>query len=122
MSTTTKHLGNTGEQFVAETLQQQGFTIAAHNYQKQAGEIDVIACKKDLVVFVEVKTRTSFFCDTGKIITPTKQKKIATVAKHFLATHTQYEDKNYRFDVAFVQKKENTFDLTYIPDAFQAHE
>ena len=46
------YLGKEGEETVARKLAQEGFTILARNYRKQDGEIDLIASKKDLLVFV----------------------------------------------------------------------
>jgi putative endonuclease len=49
-------LGNAGEQFVAHFLQNKSFKILAQNYRTKLGEIDLIAQKDELIVFVEVNT------------------------------------------------------------------
>jgi len=46
-----KKLGNAGEDLVARALEQQGFVIEHRNYRKRYGEIDLIASKKELLVF-----------------------------------------------------------------------
>lgn len=52
--------GKQGEQIALEYLQQKGWTIAARNYRSGKGEIDLIAwANPELLVFIEVKTRTS---------------------------------------------------------------
>lgn len=112
-----KQLGLDAETFVAQKLTAQGFTILERNYKKMFGEIDLIARKKDLFVFVEVKMRTRAQFDPTLVIIPSKQKKIIMVAKEFIATH-DIHDKLCRFDVAIVQPNGNDFELCYIPNAF----
>ncbi len=114
---TRKILGDNGEQFVSDHLSQQGYTIISRNYRKRFGEIDIIAHKKDILAFVEVKTRSYHFIDPVEIITQSKQQKIIAVAKQFIAEHN-YTDMVYRFDVAFIEHKKNSLHLEYLENAF----
>ena len=52
----TKQIGNLGEAVACEYLKRHGHTIAAKNYVKKTGEIDVIALEGETLHFVEVKT------------------------------------------------------------------
>jgi len=116
--------GNEGEKFVAQALEKQGFTIEQRNYQWRMGEIDLIARKKQLLVFVEVKTRTKKYADfdLSMVITPSKQHKIIATAQHYLALH-DLQDVGARFDVALIEPDtQGNPHLTYIPDAFQCNE
>jgi len=106
-------LGNAGEDHVARELEQQGFTIEHRNYRKRYGEIDVIASKKDLLVFVEVKRRKKAYFHLGELITWSKQRKIVMVAKEYIARY-DHADKVCRFDVALIEGDT----LTYLPNAF----
>jgi putative endonuclease len=110
-------LGKQGEDMVVAYLLQEGFTILERNYRKQYGEIDIIACNKEYLVFVEVKMRRSCRFDFSCVVTPKKQQKIAFVARHYLARHT-YAYKVYRFDVALVEGIGTAAKITYIPQAF----
>ncbi len=110
-------LGNYGEQLVAQHLQADGFTILEKNYRQRCGEIDLIAYKKDLLVFVEVKLRRSHYFDLSHVITHSKQQKIITTAKTYLA-RTDHDDKACRFDVALVECIDGAPKITYIPQAF----
>lgn len=111
-------VGKKGEEYVAAILTHQGFTILERNYRKRYGEIDIIALKEDLLVFVEVRSRRHAF-EGMNIILPNKQRKIMLVAREFLARNNQkYADKNCRFDVAFVTKADAKPDMLYIPGAF----
>lgn len=110
----TKLLGNAGETSVIHILEKKGFRILARNYTIRAGEIDIIATKDNLIVFVEVKTRTHITFALSQVITPSKQRKIIVTAKHFLLSNSSY-DKVCRFDVALVEGQ----NIQYIPNAFQ---
>ena len=50
--------GTLGEQMAARYLREKGYLVCAANYSYGSGEIDIIAEKKKLMCFVEVKTRT----------------------------------------------------------------
>ena len=52
----TKVIGDLGETIAVQYLQQRGFTILDTNYWHKWGEIDIIAEKRLMVHFVEVKT------------------------------------------------------------------
>ena len=54
-------LGNKGEDIAADHLKKSGFKILFRNWKWGKHEIDIIAEKDDMVVFVEVKTRTDDF-------------------------------------------------------------
>jgi putative endonuclease len=110
-------LGYQAEKKVVQYLQQHGFTIVAHNYRLQGGEIDIIAMDKSVVAFVEVKMRQQDYFDLGAVITPSKQRKIIATAKNYIALHEHY-DKAYRFDVALLQGTDDNLELIYIPNAF----
>jgi len=48
-----------GENIACEFLKKKGYKIIERNFRKGYGEIDIIALKDNILVFVEVKTRTS---------------------------------------------------------------
>lgn len=108
-------LGAAGETKVVNYLVQDGFVIIERNYHVRGGEIDIIAQKKELLIFVEVKTRATPTYALSEVITRSKQKKIIFTAKHFLVTH-QYKNHVYRFDIALVEGTDLL--ITYIPNAF----
>lgn len=111
------HLGKEAEEKVAESLRQQGFKIVEYNYRKRMGEIDLIATKASLVVFVEVKMRQHQYFDLSDVITPRKQRKIISVAKEYI-TRKGTENQSYRFDVALLQGTPQGLDVQYITNAF----
>jgi putative endonuclease len=111
--------GKEGELLVAQHLQKKGYTIIATNYRKRFGEVDLIAQKEDTIAFVEVKWRHDPLIDPAELISPSKQKKIISIAKEFLSKHTDL-DKVYRFDVALIEETYNSLNLQYISNAFNA--
>jgi putative endonuclease len=52
-----QHLGRLGEQLAAEHLERLGCAIVCRNHRTRYGEIDLIACDGDTLIFCEVKTR-----------------------------------------------------------------
>jgi putative endonuclease len=111
------NLGTHGEQLVQAKLVKDGFTILQKNMRIQGGEIDLIAQKDDLLICVEVKTRTCNANDMAELITPWQQQRIIRAAKQFI-TSRRLDMITCRFDVALIAI-EPTVTLTYIADAFQ---
>ena len=113
-----KSLGNAGELFVVQHLQKLGFTICSQNYRKFFGEIDIIACKKNLYIFVEVKTRKSDAMAMGQLFSSSKQQKVIKTAQTFIAENQLDRHNVCRFDVALVLQNGITFSMEYIENAF----
>lgn len=57
-----------GEKIARDYLLKKGYKIIDRNFRKGYGEIDIIAIKNNILVFVEVKTRT-----TNQFGTPLEQ-------------------------------------------------
>ncbi|MGZ6251057.1 MAG: YraN family protein [Candidatus Chromulinivorax sp.] len=117
MQSDTKKLGNQGELFVVQYLQQHGFTLHCQNYRQFFGEIDVIAYKKSLYLFVEVKTRKTHSSLMGQLISKSKQEKIIKTAQYFIAEQ-KLSNITARFDVALLIQEQNNFHIDYIENAF----
>lgn len=119
--TIAQRLGSAGEYAVGRWLEQQQFSVLAYNYRTMGGEVDVIAQKNDIIAFVEVKVRTHDYFNSSQVIIPSKQKKIIKTAQHFCMCH-RIENKVIRFDVALLKPIENSFEITYISNAFTHHD
>jgi putative endonuclease len=81
-------------------LQCAGYSVIARNYRPAGGEseIDIVARRGDLVIFVEVKTRSnSEFGSPDRAIGQQKQKNIARAARRF-AARGGIEWNQIRFD------------------------
>ncbi len=56
IQTAKQKIGKIGEDLAAKYLKRKGYKIIQRNYREKWGEIDIIAQKKNDLVFVEVKT------------------------------------------------------------------
>jgi putative endonuclease len=94
-----KAIGEYGEKLAAEYLLNKKYKILETNKRfSRACEIDIIALEKDMLVFVEVKTRSSEYCGSGfEAITKTKYKNIQTGLFTYLQENPKY--KKFRIDV-----------------------
>ncbi len=116
-----RQLGSEGEQLVGRYLEEQQFSIAAYNYALRWGEIDIIAVRGELLIFVEVKLRQRHYFHLSEVVGRDKQKKIIKTARAYIA-YQRLQDRVYRFDVALLEKQESNYTLTYIANAFTAAE
>lgn len=114
-------LGLKGENMAVDYLQQNGYCILERNWTNRGRkEIDIIAIKDDVVVFVEVKTRK-----VGSATTPLsavdgrKQHRICLAADSYLKTLRI--DYFYRFDIICIIYDENASRIEHIEDAFRPH-
>ena len=114
-------LGCWGEKQAAKFLKGLGCRILEQNFVSPVGEIDLIALDGEELVFVEVKTRTA--ADFGgplPAVNAAKRRKIAQVAKSYLARRRSTE-LPCRFDVVGVtQKLDGGCEIEHIRDAFTA--
>jgi putative endonuclease len=110
-------LGRAGEDLAARMYLDDGFEVA-RNYRCSYGEMDVIASRPGLVVFCEVKTRsTSFFGLPAEAVGHAKQARLRRIAAHWLAEHRPGRVE-IRFDVVSVIVTDQGTELTHIPSAF----
>ncbi len=95
--------GSRGEQLAREHLRQAGYEILETNFRSRYGELDVIARRDHVVVFVEVKARLNRgYGEPFEAVTPRKQRRIRRMALAWLMqrrNHPAYGDCDYRFDV-----------------------
>ncbi|WP_310481386.1 YraN family protein [Chamaesiphon sp. VAR_48_metabat_403] len=102
--------GKLGEEVVAQWISERGGKILARRWRWQRGEIDLIAIDRDILLFIEVKTRNRSNLDADGLlaITPQKQAKIVSTAQLFLVKHPHLADYPCRFDVAIVRHQAPT--------------
>lgn len=122
MSNERSQLGKRGESIVAHVLQRKGFHICEQNYKTRFGEIDIIACKLDMVIFVEVKMRTSHHFNLSHVVDYSKQRKIIKTALTYIWS-SKIAGMIYRFDVALLElSSDKRYTMNYIANAFTAPE
>lgn len=118
--TSRQRLGAAGEQAAAELLLKSGYRIVAKNHRCQRGEVDLIAERGDLLVFVEVRTRaTAAFGGPEETVSLAKRRRVLAAARDFLARRRGPE-RGARFDVVAVVDGPRGPQLTHFENAFGA--
>lgn len=103
MSTHRQIVGRWGENVAAEYLGKKGYTVVDRNVRAAHGEIDIVARKDELLVFVEVRTRTSHsFSYPEETVTLRKQAYILAAAEEYLLLHPESGD-SWQFDLIAVE-------------------
>ena len=83
-----RELGRWGEERAARYLTLRGWHVLARNYACRMGEIDLIAERRGIVAFVEVKLRKNAeFAEAREFVTRAKQERIRATAELWLAGH-----------------------------------
>lgn len=91
-------VGAWGEALAARYLRKKGYQILASGYRCRYGEIDLIAQRKGVLAFVEVKLRKSdSFAQAREFVSVAKQERLKKTASMYLATMTS--ELQPRFDV-----------------------
>lgn len=94
-------LGLSAEMRAAAFLLAKGYRIAARRWRSAAGEIDIVARRGNLLIFVEVKARGTFD-DAAYSVTPRQQQRIAAAAAIWLADNASDAQRDMRFDAVLV--------------------
>jgi putative endonuclease len=95
-------IGRRGEQNAAAYLVDSGYEVLARNVRTPHGEIDILARKEGLTIFVEVKTRTNQSLGPPEIsITPRKLGHMIACADHYAQMH---QLDHWQIDVISVEE------------------
>jgi len=90
-----KIIGAYGEQLACDYLKRRGYEIIRRNYKASYKELDIVARRADMLVFVEVKTRTSSWYGGGEeAVTYAKQQAMKKAIGSFL-----YRERVWHRDV-----------------------
>jgi putative endonuclease len=99
-----RQLGQSGEDAAAAWYLARGWRILARNWRCRDGEIDLVAERRGVLVFCEVKARTSAaFGGPAEAVTRTKQERLRRLAMRWLDEAGRgIRRRELRFDVATV--------------------
>ncbi|MDR2150027.1 MAG: YraN family protein [Spirochaetaceae bacterium] len=107
--------GRSGEDRAAAFLEAAGMHIIARNVRSPQGEIDIIAQDGAVLVFVEVKTWSTYSAENLQYsINKQKQYRIIETAKYFLDVNRAYDTMAIRFDLVFISPQS----ITHLESAF----
>ena len=111
-------LGHFGEALAKTYLEELGYEIMDENWTYGKAEIDLIAYKERVIIFIEVKTRTgNYFGEPEDFVDMRKQKLLAQAAEEYI--YIMNHQGEVRFDiVAILFKSEQEYTLNHIEDAF----
>jgi len=115
----TQKTGNKGESIARDFLIQQGYTIVDTNWSTRFGELDIIAHKDEVTVFVEVKTRHSKNTESAfASITPTKREKMIKAVYQYIH-EKDLDEINWRIDAIGIALHPNQSPIIdHVEDAF----
>jgi len=114
-----KEFGDKGEDIAVDFLKSNSYDIVERNYRFGHGEIDIIAKRNNVLIFIEVKTRKNLeFGPPELAVTKGKQRQIRKIAQAYLI-EKKIEDTDCRVDViAILLKKNLPPEINHIENAF----
>ena len=109
-----RNLGNLGEKYATGYLRKKGYRILKRNYIGKWGEMDIIARRKNVLAFVEVKTRSietkcDFEARPAAAVNREKQRKLIQIANEYARRTHKKDGVLMRMDIIeiFTEKKQN---------------
>lgn len=109
--------GKQGEEYAARMLEEKGYVLLERNWRFKKGELDIIAMQNDIVVFAEVKTRsTEQYGYPEFAVTVKKQQLIAATAEAYL--YEKQMQNSIRFDIISVIINNSGIEMHHFEDAF----
>ena len=94
-------LGRRVENIATLYLRLKGYRILTRRFKCKAGEIDIIARKKDLVVIVEVKARPNLE-QAQQSISASSKRRIMAATNVFLGQTKNLQRFGVRYDAIFI--------------------
>src|SRR5690349_16798861 len=107
--------GVDAETAACQALARDGWTVLARRLRTEAGEIDVVAARADLLAIVEVKARPTLV-DAAYALGPRQQARLLAAAEIALAEHPEWQREGMRFDLIVVDARGT---VRRIADAFR---
>jgi putative endonuclease len=93
--------GVSAESRAAAFLMAKGYRILARRFRTPQGEIDIVAKRRNLLAFVEVKARATLD-EAAFAVTPRQQARILNAAQAWLVAHPEHADMELRFDAVLI--------------------
>lgn len=122
MTTPRRRLGDLGERLAEQHLLAAGYHVREKNFRTRLGEIDIVAEKAGVLVFVEVRTRRGSTMGTAaESLTPAKQKRLVSLAASYAQTRSDLPEGR-RIDLIAVDLAPNgkILSLQHIQGAVEA--
>lgn len=110
------HAGLSAESRAAAWLIAKGYRILARRFRTPHGEIDIVAQRRQLLAFVEVKARRSLD-EAAYAVTRRQQQRIINAAQAWLVAHPEHATFEFRFDAMLIVPRRLP---RHLPGAFDA--
>lgn len=115
----TENIGKEGEQLAREYLIKNGYAILETNWRRGKNEADIIAYMEGVIVFVEVKTRSSVeHGQPEEFVDRYKQRAYIHLANSYVIE--QQRDEEVRFDIIAIEMAGTEIKINHIENAFCA--
>ena len=103
----THSLGRAGEDLISDLLQVRGWQLLARNWRRRSAELDLVMCRGEQILFVEVKTRrcTRAADDLAQLLSWRKQQILLRSVQAFLKVEQPTSYTTYRLYLAVVIAK-----------------
>ena len=112
-----KKIGDKGEDFAVNFLYANGFDVLQKNYRFGRGEVDIIAQKGNVLIFVEVKTRKNIsYGYPETFLSEQQQERIHLAAEEYLFQETWHGE--VRFDIVAILWDGKEPIIEHFEDAF----
>lgn len=99
----TLQTGAAGERIAKEYLRAKGYDILNANWSTTFGELDIVAKRDDVLVFIEVKTRRRPSTEPAlEAVTPAKHDRMLKAIYQYLADQDIDPEAQWRIDVIAV--------------------
>ncbi len=112
-----KQYGDEGEEEACRYLKSQGYQILERNWRFRKLEVDIIAQKAELMVFIEVKTRKNNIFGEPEIFVNNKKQSFLIAAAHQYLTEKNI-DLESRFDIIAIVQLNNNQTVKHLEGAF----
>ncbi len=117
MSGSKKRVGDWGEKQARDWLIRQGVEVLHNNWRSGHKEIDIIARQSDVLIFIEVKCRsTSIFAPPETAVNAKKWKNIGIAATDYMIKNKYFG--KFRFDILAVTITPYCKQIMHFKDAF----
>lgn len=117
MKTDKQKTGSWGENQAALFLEQNGFEILERNFRVGKAEVDIVAIKESLLVFVEVKVRRDASFGYPETFAGQKQQARIKLAAEKYQIDNQFHGF-IRFDIISILGIPKSFEIEHFKDAF----
>ena len=115
---TPKQLGTFGESLAHKMLLARGYEILERNYRFSKSEVDLIVRKNEVLIFVEVKTRSSTYHGQPEEFVSQKQEELLFAAANHYMDKIDH-DWEIRFDIiSILYNNRNNYQVKHLKDAF----